>query len=338
MKTVFLGGSRHISRLNDDIRRRLDEIVQKKMRVVVGDANGADGAMQRQLAEWRYPSVTVYYVGSHPRNNEGRWPTKQVSTPPKLRGAEFYAIKDRRMTEDAECGFMLWDGKSRGTLANVERLIEENKPVAVYVAPARKVVNVASRDDIGELRSLAAAPSTRRAPRDSKQQELLLGSRTELSRESLFAVSRRDGTGLVGPSIPTYGYPTSAADLFRIVKIIRTGHEGWNSCFTDVHSCNALAKLVEGPVLSLSDLSAAETALQVLMWHDRVDVLIPSFKLVNGDFLGYARCDEPRTALAFELFQPLQPFDQIYAVEEATLEKNQFIKSNLPDSAWLFQR
>lgn len=38
------------------------------------------------------------------------------------------------MAADAECGFMLWDGKSKGTLFNIRRLLAAGKPVVVYLA------------------------------------------------------------------------------------------------------------------------------------------------------------------------------------------------------------
>lgn len=153
MKRVFLGGSRKVSRLNDGIRKRLEEIVRRELQVLVGDANGADRAMQRQLADWGYPNVLVYFVGSAPRNNEGGWATHHVPTPPGVRGFEFYSVKDRAMAESSECGLMLWDGESRGTLANVRALAEAGKPVTVYVAPARRFVNVLSMSDYAALAS-----------------------------------------------------------------------------------------------------------------------------------------------------------------------------------------
>lgn len=178
MKTVFLGGSRRVSRLNESIRRRLDELVQRKLRIVVGDANGADRAMQRQLSEWGYHAVTVYHVGTRPRNNEGSWPTLRVDTPRNASGFEFYAAKDSRMAGDAECGLMLWDGQSRGTLENVRRLVQACKPVAVYVAPIRKFVSVRGE---GDLRALQASRTGHEispaGPIGAAQKELPLGAR-----------------------------------------------------------------------------------------------------------------------------------------------------------------
>lgn len=185
MKTVFIGGSRRVSRLNEQIRRRLDDMVKRNFRIIVGDANGADRAMQRQLSEWDYRAVTVYYVGDRPRNNEGAWATQRIETPLKRPGFEFYTVKDRQMATDAECGLMLWDGKSRGTLANVERLVQAQKPVAVYVAPVRRFVSILNEED---LRLLQASNGMRQAGTErsstSLQEELRLDLRKPLGRKT----------------------------------------------------------------------------------------------------------------------------------------------------------
>lgn len=166
MKRVFFGGSRRVSRLNEVVRRRIEEIVHRQLEVVVGDANGADKALQRQLAAWQYPHVLVYFVGTKPRNNEGHWPTRRIPTPAGLRGFEFYAAKDRAMAADSEAGLMLWDGESRGTLANARTLVEAGKPVTVYVAPWRRFVNVLSPADLETLSSqLKSPPAPEEQPR-----------------------------------------------------------------------------------------------------------------------------------------------------------------------------
>jgi len=54
---VFIAGSRRLSRLNKDMRRRIDNIVNKGFTVIVGDANGVDRAVQRYLSSRHYGSV-----------------------------------------------------------------------------------------------------------------------------------------------------------------------------------------------------------------------------------------------------------------------------------------
>ena len=46
MTTVFLSGSRHLSRINDKIRGRLENMTTGGLHIIVGDANGADKVMQ----------------------------------------------------------------------------------------------------------------------------------------------------------------------------------------------------------------------------------------------------------------------------------------------------
>lgn len=99
--------------------------------VVVGDANGADKAVQKLLHEADYRKVTVYCSGDRPRNNLGRWDLHAVTPPKAVRGFEFYAAKDREMAQAADVGLMIWDGKSPGTVLNVLRLVRAGKPVVL---------------------------------------------------------------------------------------------------------------------------------------------------------------------------------------------------------------
>ena len=104
----------------------------------VGDANGADKAIQRYLADRSYPNVLVHCMKDHCRNTVGNWPTREVAAPRGARGFDYYSLKDRAMAETAEYGLMLWDGKSKGTVNNVVNLSRNHKPVVVYVAPSRQ--------------------------------------------------------------------------------------------------------------------------------------------------------------------------------------------------------
>jgi hypothetical protein len=151
-----------------------------------------------------------------------------------------------------------------------------------------------------------------------------------MSRGTLWIVSRAEDSH---PAIVTLGYPTSASDLFRVVGIHRTGHEGINSCFIDVRTSVGLARLVEGRISSMEDIEAAENGLQALMWHDRIDVIVPGFKYRRRPLVSYARCEETRSDLAFDLLKPCDPYDVIYATEEVVLEDHRIVASSYPESA-----
>src|SRR2546427_10286700 len=151
MKTVFLGGSRRIARLNQAIRSKLDDLVDRGLWMVVGDANGADSALQQHLADRGYERVVVYAVTGVLRNNVGHWTVRSVDAPRGARGFDLYSVKDAQMAKDASYGLMLWDGKSRGTLENVHNLLAQGKPVAVYLDPVRRFVSLRSPEDLHKL-------------------------------------------------------------------------------------------------------------------------------------------------------------------------------------------
>lgn len=161
MTTVFLSGSRKINRLNDVIRGRIQNIVDQGFRVVVGDANGADKAMQTYLAEKLYPNVAVYCAGDTCRNNVGEWKTEKVRVDAKLKGRAFYTQKDKVMASEADFGFVLWDGKSEGSINNVFELLGKGKKAVVYFSPRKEFFNVKSAEDIRELMRLCDPVASR---------------------------------------------------------------------------------------------------------------------------------------------------------------------------------
>lgn len=134
MTRVFLGGSLRVARLDPSVLDRLDRIIAKGFPVLVGDANGADKALQHHLFQRRYSSVTVFCSGGLCRNNVGGWTTRSVAVDDHLRGRDFYSEKDRVMAAEASAGLMIWDGQSLGTLMNVFRLASQRKPVVIYAA------------------------------------------------------------------------------------------------------------------------------------------------------------------------------------------------------------
>ena len=151
MTTVFLSGSRKISRINDAIRSRIDNMVSKGISIIVGDANGADKAMQSYLAEIAYQDVTVFCAGDHCRNNVGKWPAKNIAPDTSLSGRDFYVQKDKEMALLADFGLVLWDGKSAGSVGNILELLKSGKKVVVYYTPEKQFHNVGTTEDLRAL-------------------------------------------------------------------------------------------------------------------------------------------------------------------------------------------
>jgi hypothetical protein len=151
MTKVFIAGSRKLSRFNIDVKRRIDNMIEKDFTILVGDANGADKATQKYLSDKQYRNVVVYCMADHCRNNVGQWPTHEITAPNGVRGFAYYSLKDQAMVDDATYALMLWDGESKGTLNNVVNLLRQSKPVVVYLAPKKTFQNLRSGADLQEL-------------------------------------------------------------------------------------------------------------------------------------------------------------------------------------------
>ncbi len=149
---VFIGGSRAISKLTTHMSAKLDDLMKRECTILIGDANGADKAVQTYFADKAYPNVIVFCMEDC-RNNVGAWPTRRIQPPPGSKGFTYYAAKDFVMAEEAQCGVMLWDAKSKGTLQNVLNLVGAGKRTLVYFSPTKDFQVIANQED---LRSLLA--------------------------------------------------------------------------------------------------------------------------------------------------------------------------------------
>lgn len=147
---VFIGGSRAVSKLNATIRARLDDLMHRRCAILIGDANGADKAVQSYLHKRHYRSVTVFCI-REPRNNVGAWPTRHIEPPNDRKDFAYYAAKDFAMSREAQCGVMLWDARSKGTLQNIINLISEGKRALIYFAPSKDFCVVGCEQDLQAL-------------------------------------------------------------------------------------------------------------------------------------------------------------------------------------------
>jgi adenine-specific DNA-methyltransferase len=113
-KIVFISGSRHIKELPQSALDSLDKIIELGLRVIVGDCQGVDSLVQKYLKSKNYTKVTVYHIGNYPRFNLG---FKTV----KVQGTR-QVDKDIEMSNKAHYGLTIWDGKSKGTKNNIDRV------------------------------------------------------------------------------------------------------------------------------------------------------------------------------------------------------------------------
>jgi hypothetical protein len=153
MATVFIAGSMNIKHLDSVFIDRLDNVLESKLDIVVGDADGVDTSVQDYLVQRGASSVTVFCSGSSPRNNIGRWRVKTVESAHKVGSRAFFTEKDVEMAHSADYGLMLWDAKSTGTLSNVIELLAQKKKSVVFVNKAKVFVVVG---EVAQLEHLLA--------------------------------------------------------------------------------------------------------------------------------------------------------------------------------------
>ncbi|WP_085367029.1 hypothetical protein [Neisseria dentiae] len=136
--------------MSTEIRNRIiDNILKNEFNIIVGDANGADKAFQKLFAEHGYLSVQVFCSGAEPRNNIGRWKVNFIFSNQK--GRALHAEKDKKMAEIADYGFVLWNGKSIGSLNNIAELLKQNKFSLVYFAPNKQFIKIKSIEQLQDL-------------------------------------------------------------------------------------------------------------------------------------------------------------------------------------------
>ncbi len=128
---IFIGGSISIKYLDYKIQAELDKIIKSNAEILVGDAFGIDRLVQNYCYKKSYKNVTVYTSNRLPRNNVGNFKVKYIAVT-GLYGREFYTQKDIAMSNDCDCGIMIWNGKSKGTFANIQRLKDYGKGCKIY--------------------------------------------------------------------------------------------------------------------------------------------------------------------------------------------------------------
>lgn len=153
---VFIAGPRAVNILNKDMTNVLSRIMNKELIVLLGDANGVDCLAQEYFANAKYLNVRIYACNNKARNNIGGWTVQNVEVPTGIRGFDYYSQKDIRMARDADNGFMIWNGKSQGTLNNIINLTSQNKKTMIYYIPTSKTINI---DNLSDMENMAKSIS-----------------------------------------------------------------------------------------------------------------------------------------------------------------------------------
>ncbi|MDR1702683.1 MAG: hypothetical protein LBR56_07890 [Sporomusaceae bacterium] len=145
---VFIAGARAITYLELAVLNRLENIFKKQYTVFVGDASGVDSFVQKFFAAKNYKNLSVFASNGIARNNLGNWQVVNVPVNGKTKGFDFYVAKDIEMANKADCGFMIWNGESKGTFNNIINLLKQNKITELYYTPNKKFYTIRNFEDL----------------------------------------------------------------------------------------------------------------------------------------------------------------------------------------------
>ncbi|MDQ1817488.1 hypothetical protein RBA41_29700 [Massilia sp. CCM 9210] len=151
MTTVFISGSIKIRHVHTDVQVRIMNILSMEYDVIVGDADGADSAIQQFLFDRGARKVTVYCTGDKPRNNIGGWPVRHVTSYHPKGSRAYFSAKDVAMAAAADLGLMVWDCMSTGTLSNVIELLGRGRKSLVFHNEEKQFHKILS---VGDLQML----------------------------------------------------------------------------------------------------------------------------------------------------------------------------------------
>lgn len=87
---VFVSGSKNVSSFDNEILKVLNRIVENNHEILVGDCDGVDASIQKYMQEKSHTNITVYFVGSEPRNAQEPFKQRKVDTFGKLSPYEYY--------------------------------------------------------------------------------------------------------------------------------------------------------------------------------------------------------------------------------------------------------
>ena len=148
-KSVFISGSSKTTDPNSEyyrkelpkeIKSEIDKYIKNNNNIIVGDAPGIDSQVQDYLNSKKYSKVSIYTTSDSPRYlaNKG-WIIHKINTygldPNSKEGLK---MKDIAMSNAAKKGFavILEKGGAGATRNNVQRLIDQNKKVKVFMITA----------------------------------------------------------------------------------------------------------------------------------------------------------------------------------------------------------
>jgi len=148
---ILIVGSHTITELDHRVKMLISHMCDKGWYILVGDHSGLDAVLQDYLVDMHTDRVRVYTSRPRPHHNLGGW---LVRHPPKngpFQGVPRNLQNTLAMADAANCGMVLWDGKSLGTYFVIAELVNQKKLVWVYLPEREKSHTLRTPEDVEKL-------------------------------------------------------------------------------------------------------------------------------------------------------------------------------------------
>lgn len=139
---VFISGSKHINELDDKAKEIINSYINNGDEILVGDDDcGIDTLIQSCIKT--YENVTVYAPFKSARMNMGSWDVKRNEKGGVGRSTR-WVNHESLMAVEADCGFMIWNGRSVDAFINMINLTSLKKPILVYNTETKELTEIES--------------------------------------------------------------------------------------------------------------------------------------------------------------------------------------------------
>jgi len=106
----------------DYARRCTERAIERRFRIIVGDAPGIDAMVVETCWQSECDNVKIFGIANEPRNWWRDEPPFEY-----MRISDHYTARDRHMVETADIGMSIWDGRSRGTKSGYDYMMKLGK-------------------------------------------------------------------------------------------------------------------------------------------------------------------------------------------------------------------
>ena len=150
-KKIMIVGSHTITEPDRRVKLMISKLCGEGWHILVGDHSGLDAALQEYLVDMHTDWVRVYTARPQPHHNLDRWPVRHPPKEGRWSGAPRHLQNTLAMADAAECGMVLWDGRSMGTYFVMASLIEQGKSVWVYLSDRGAAHTLRTPEDLEKL-------------------------------------------------------------------------------------------------------------------------------------------------------------------------------------------